>query len=189
MTDVAFRSEDLSKLPVAEALAAMRAEGWLPSNPTETRWNPVGAPVRTRASVVLAQVSPRHPFTAGRATLLVMAPVWYAAGSGVGSGEMFMKNTGSLGTIAYFTFENLGANAKCIAWFDIQVNAPASSSFTLSGTGNPSTLIVTNQATNGQRVSVPLVLTALPDGRAYCTMFLTQLGHAGSWFCATVDKL
>jgi hypothetical protein len=189
MTDVASRSEDLFKLPVADALAGMRAQGLLPSSTTETRWSPAGAPVRTRATTALAQCSPRYPFTEGRATVLVMGPQWYTPGFGVGLGEVSMRNAGSLGSIAWFTFENLGANATCIAWFDMQVLGPASTSFTLTGTGNPSTLVVTNQASSGQRVSVPLFLTATPDGRAYCTMYPTKLGHTGMWFGTRVDKL
>jgi hypothetical protein len=184
MTDTALRADELFRLPVPEALAAMRAQGLLPATTTETRWAPDPTLVQPAAAAALAQIDPRRPYTAGRASLSASAPQFFSTGIG----EVSIRDEAGLNAI-FFNFQTLGANRKCIAWFDLRVYGPGSTSLTLGGTGNPSTVVVTNQATAGQKVSVPYALTALPDGRASAYVVPSFPTHGGVWYGTTVYGL
>ena len=168
----------------------MRAQGLLPAATTERRWarNPTVAmpdgPAAT--SALLAKITPRQPYTASRASLWASRAEWYSSGANqenLGSDDSPSDNS------IFLSFETLGANRKCIVWFDLSVYGPGSSSVTLGGTGNPSVAVVTNQATGGQRMWIPLALTALSDGRAYAWMAPSKPGEGGDWYGAEVYGL
>jgi hypothetical protein len=187
MTDIAVRTEELFRLPRSEALAAMRAEGLLPATTTERRWAPDPTIVKPAVdSGLIAKVDARRPYSAGKASLVVARPQYYATGANPGID--LIDDSPNLNTI-FLSFETLGANRKCIAWFDLSVFGPGTRSFTLGATGNPSTVVVTNQATGGVRTWVPLALTSLADGRAYAWMAPTKSGDGGTWFATEVYGL
>ena len=182
----AERVDELFRQPADDALPALRAAGLLPERTTEQIWTPNAADVQPTVAA-LAQLDPRHPYTAGKASMTAYGPQWFHTG---GSADVSIRSqAGSLSGIVYFTFSNLGANRKCIVWFDLRVNGPSGSSITLGGSGNPSTVVVTFQATGGQRTWVPLALTASSSGQAIAYMVPTLSGHGGAWYGSSVYGL
>jgi hypothetical protein len=179
MTDILDRADDLLLRPFEEALPALRAQGMLPETTTERAWTPNPGVVQPIAAP-LVQLDPRKPYVAGKGDLTVFEPQWYASN---GTPEVSIRSQpGGFASVIYTGFAGLGANRKCIAWFDLRVYSGASTSITLGGSGNPSTVVVTNQATGGQRTWVPLALTANASGTALAYMVPTLNGHGGAWY-------
>ena len=97
------------------------------------------------------------PFIAGRAQMSVSGPQWFIAGDTAEIG--FRWNPGTFfGSIVWFDFRNLGANRNLVAWIELRVNPPGPTTFRIAGSGNPTSILVSNQGTGGQRLIVPLAL-------------------------------
>src|SRR5262245_38721437 len=186
MTDVLDRADDVFLRPLEEALPALRAEGLLPETTSERLWAPNPGVVLPIAAPFV-QLDPRKPYIAGKGDITVFGPQWYAT---VGTPEVSIRSTpGGFSSVIYFGFSGLGANRKCIAWFDLRVYSGASTALVLGGSGNPSTVVVTNGATGGQRTWVPLALTANASGNAVAYMVPSQTGHGGVWFATQLYLL
>jgi hypothetical protein len=186
MSITAERIDDVFQLPAAEALPILRSAGLLPERPTEVLWKPNPADVQPSAAAALAQIDPRHPFTSSRASMSAFGPQWFTTGAPEVS---IRSQMGSLNGVIYLNFSTLGANRKCIAWFDLLVYGPTGSSLTLGGTGNPSTVVVSQAATGGQRTWVPFALTASSSGQATAYIVPTLSGHGGAWYGTTLYGL
>jgi hypothetical protein len=178
MTDILERADDLFRRPFEEALPTLRAEGLLPETTTDRVWTPNPGVVQP-ITAPLVQLDPRKPYIAGKGDLSVFEPQWYLTN---GVPEVSIRSQpGAFASVIWVGFSGLGANRKCIAWFDLLVYGPASTSISLGGSGNPSTVVVTHQATAGQRTWVPLALTASASGTALAFMIPTLTGHGGRW--------
>lgn len=179
MTTATDRTRDLIAAPDEDTLRLLREQKLLPDSTTEARWTPDDAQQQP-SFAALAQLDPKHTFTPGRSSLSVAnAESFYTNDS---AGTLILRSRAGAFTALFVSFFGLGANRKLISFFDVQVFGPASTSITIGGTGNPSTTVVSNQATAGQRVSIPFAMTATSDGRAYAYLVPSLTGHSGAWF-------
>ncbi len=183
MTDILDRTASILERPTQDTFAALRADGLLPATTTETIYVRDAAQVQP-SFASLAQIDPRRTHTPGRASLSISGATWFFTNDS--SGEASIKSgTGQFSAI-FLSFVGLGANRKLIGWFDLRVFGPGSSSLTIGGSGNPSTVVVSNQQTGGARTSVPFAMTATADGRATAYIVGTLNGHGGSWYGTTL---
>ena len=184
MTKAIENIEELFTNPDRDPVAEFRAQGLLPSETTDRSYTPqaVQAPA---GAVALAQTSPRAPFIAGRAQMSVSGPQWFIAGDTAEIG--FRWNPGTFfGSIVWFDFRNLGANRDLLAWIELRVNPPGPTTFRIAGSGNPTSILISNQGTGGQRMIVPLVLKSGADGRAIAYVTPTEPGFGGAWYSTTL---
>lgn len=173
------RTRDPIAAPDENTFRLLREQRLLPETTTEKLWTPDDAQQQP-SFAALAQLDPKHTFTPGRSSLSASnADSFYTNEL---TGELSLRSRAGAFTALFVSFAGLGSNRKLIAWFDVRVFGPAATSLTIGGTGNPSTTVVTNQATGGQRVSIPFGMTATSDGRAYAFLVPTLTGHGGSWF-------
>jgi hypothetical protein len=183
VTDIIDRTDDLLRLPATDALPALRAQGLLPATTTETIFRPDPAQVQPVVAP-LAQLEPNKPFVAGKARCSTFDPQWVITGPA--QEVAIYDDPGLPGGVIYFSFQGLGANRKCVAWFDLRVYGPGSSSLTIGGSGNPSVVKVTNSATSGQRVWVPFAFTATAGGEGILYLVPSQVASGGVWFGTSV---
>ena len=178
--------DDVLRRPPDEALAALRDAGLLPANPIDERWTPSRNAVRPAATPLL-QVDPSRPYVPGKARTLVLN----AASSFAGIlGEVFVRLAPSTPGIIYLYLSELGPNRACVAWLDVRVAHPPTSTLKIGATGNPSTLLVTHQASGGQRMQVPFAFTATASGES--TLYLVPTVPTGSgayWHAASIYGL
>ncbi len=184
MTKAIENIEELFTDPNRDLIAEFRAQGLLPNQTTDRIYTPQAMQVPAGAAT-LAQTSPRLPFVAGRAQMSVSGPQWFIAGDTAEIG--FRWNPGTFfGSIVWFDFRNLGANRTLVAWIELRVNPPGPTTFRLAGSGNPTSILVNNQGTGGQRVFVPLTLKSGSDGRAIAYVTPTEPGSGGAWYGTTL---
>jgi hypothetical protein len=184
MTTTVTSIEELFRNPAADPVAEMRAQGLLPREITDKVYRPDPAVVQPASASALATVTPRSAYIAGRAQMSVSGPQWFIAGTSAEIG--FKWNPGSWGSIVWFDFYNLGANRDLICWIELRVNPPATTTFRLGGTGNPTGTIVNHQSTGGLRTWVPIYLKSMADGRAIVFVTPTGLGDGGAWYSTSL---
>jgi len=183
MTTSLERTEELAKLPVQDALAALRRQGLLPTSTTERLYQPDPEEIAP-SFAALAQISPRNAYIAGRASMSVSSPQWFIAGDNAEIGFRWVP--GTFGSIVWFDFQNLGANRNLLIYIELRVNPPAAVTFTLGATGNPTTTLVSNQSTGGVRTFVPLSLKSTANGRAIAYVTPKQFNDGGAWYSTTL---
>lgn len=183
MTDIIDRAPTTLDRPSEGTFAALRADGLLPATTTQTIYVRDPAQVQP-AFASLAQIDPRRTHTPGRASLSISGATWFFTND-TGGEAAIQSGTGQFSAI-FLSFSGLGANRKLIGWFDVRVFGPGSSSLTIGGSGNPSTVVVSNQQTGGARTSVPFAMTATADGRATAYLVGSLTGHGGSWYGTTL---
>jgi hypothetical protein len=179
MTTATDRAQFLLEVPTEDTIRRLREQRLLPESDRETQWTKADAkPVPSFAA--LAQVDPKHTFKAGQFSLSVSNADGFFTNDV--AGQLTLRSQAGAFTALFLSFAGLGANRKVLAYFDIQVFGPASNSITIGGTGNPSTAVVTNQATGGQRLNIPFGMTATSDGRAYAYLVPTLTGNSCAWY-------
>jgi len=184
MTKAIENLEELFVSQDRDPIAEFRAQGLVPSETTDRLYKPQAVQVPAGVAT-LAQTSPRAPFIAGRAQMSVSGPQWVIAGDTAEIG--FRWNPGTFfGSIVWFDFRNLGANRKLVAWIELRVSPPGPTTFRLGGSGNPTSVLVSNQGTGGQRTIVPLALKSGSDGRAIAFVTPTEPGAGGVWYATTL---
>lgn len=177
--DLLDRLDEVLRQPPEDALPALRSAGLLPAKTTERTWSPDPDQVQPATAALLAELTPNKPYAAGKASMFTYGPQWFSSGTG-SLNEVSIRTSGGFSGVIYFHFNGLGANRKCIAWLDLRVYG--GSSLAIGGTGNPSTVVVTAQATGGQRTWVPFALTAGSGGTAICYLVPTLTGQGGAWY-------
>ena len=183
MTTSLERTDELIKLPVPDALAALRQQGLLPASTTERVYQ--RDPVDVQPSfAALAQISPRNAYIAGRASMSVSGPQWFIAGDNAEIGFRWVP--GTFGSIVWLEFRNLGANRNLLIYIELRVNPPGAVTFILGGTGNPTSTLVSNQSTGDVRTFIPLSLKSTADGRAIAYVTPQQPDYGGAWYSATL---
>ncbi|MGS0684929.1 hypothetical protein ACVBEQ_07225 [Nakamurella sp. GG22] len=183
MTTSTDRIQDVLAAPDSNTIRVLQEQGLLPVSTTERVWTREDAQQQPAVGL-LAVIDPKHTFAAGKMSLSVSNPDSFYTND-VGGDVVLRSRVGTF-TSLFLAFNGLGSNRKLLAWFDVRVFGPGSTSLTIGGTGNPSTTVVTNQATGGQRVTIPFGMTATSDGRAYAYVVPTLTGHAGSWYGTSV---
>ena len=181
MTTSLERTEELIKLPVPDALAALHRQGLFPTSTTERTYrpDPSGTPPSFAA---LAQNSPRLHRRPGVDVGQQPAVVR----RGRQRRNRFRWIPGSFGSIVWLDVQNLGANRNLLIYIELRVNPPGAVTFTLGGTGNPTSTLVSHQGTGGARTFVPLSLKSTADGRAIAYVTPTQPDFGGASYGATL---
>jgi len=114
----------------------------------------------------------------------VSSPQWFVAGDNAEIGFRWIP--GSFGSIVWLDVQNLGANRNLLIYIELRVNPPGAVTFTLGGTGNPTSTLVSHHGTGGARTFVPLSLKSTADGRAIAYVTPTQPDFGGAWYGATL---
>ena len=183
MTKPLDRTEDLIKLPVPDALAALQRQGLLPTSTTDRVFKPDPGDVQP-SFAALALISPRNAYIAGRATMSVSNPQWFVAGDNAEIGFRWIP--GGFGSLVWFDFQNVGANRNLIIYIELRVNPPGPVTFRLGATGNPTNTLVSNQGTGGLRTYVPLSMKSTAEGRAIAYVTPTQPDYGGAWYSTSL---
>ena len=121
--------DDVLRRPPDEALMALPRRRPLPAHPIEQRWTPSRQAAPPAAGPLL-QVDPSQPYVPGKATTLVFGAVWSHAGV---VGEVFARRGTNAG-IVYLYLSDLGPHRACVAWLDLRVAHPPTSTLTIGAT-------------------------------------------------------
>lgn len=190
MTKAIENIEEFFISPDRDPIAEFRAHGLLPSETTDRIYTPQDHR-RWRFRPVWPPWPNPGPDQPARA-------VHCRAGTDVGqraavvhAGDTaeigFRWNPGTFfGSLVWFDFRNLGANRNLVAWIELRVNPPGPTTFRLGGSGNPTSILVSNQGTGGQRTIIPLTLKSGSDGRAIAFVTPTEPGAGGAWYSTTL---
>jgi len=183
MTTATDRADVLIEVPTEDTLRILREQQLLPAAGKEIPWTKADArPLPSFAA--LAQVDPKHTFKSGHFSLSISNAE--SLFTNEVTGQLHLRSRAGVFTALFVSFAGLGANRKILAYFDVQVFGPGSNSVTIGGTGNPSNSVVSNQATGGQRVSIPYGMTATSDGKAYAFLVPTLTGNSCAWYGTSV---
>jgi hypothetical protein len=163
VTDPIAELSDLFAGPADKIPESLRAAGLLPS--TEATW-PVSAEAfdAPTLGVVFAHIDPQRPHVDGKAGVYGSFP------SGLHTEfvppELIIWGGGANFSYLILYILGFGANTAGVASVDLRVLPPEETTASISATGNPATMVLTNAGTGNTRVTVQVPFTTTSSGFA-----------------------
>ncbi len=179
MTDTRIETRDILALPFDQALTAARSAGLLPAHPDE---KPFVADAGQTQPVLgaLTTLTPRLTFTANGSLFLTRPDMFRTAVSPI----VGLANTPNVfDGVLWNDFRGLAAGQHLVVW--LKIRAYGSGTLSIGGTGNPSTVVVSNPGAT-TLIDVPFALTASNSGTAILFVVPTLTGMGGEWASSTL---
>jgi len=177
-------NDELFAQPTEAMLASLRYAALLPSETRPVTWQEDQQALQPAAGAAFATLSPRVPFSA-RGSLYSQDIDFFSTGTSPSVTLSAEPDSPFRTGIVYHNFTDLEGSSKCVAW--IKVGVDLGNSLRISGTGNPTELIVNGSAAAGP-LNIPFAFTATLDGMAYLHM-LPSPGKVAAWLSTSVYVL